>query len=559
VDLKPATLRRYGSVARLLFKYARPGNALTAAELPDGLHELADPEELERVENLAKDLEALGPTFIKLGQLLSSRGALIPSEYAEPLERLQDSVAPFSFEEVERIVTEELGARLSKAFEWFDPSPLASASLGQVHRARLREGREVVVKVQRPHIRQRITEDLEAFDEIARLLEKHTSLGAHLDVRAVLEEFRKTIFAELDYHREAQHLTRLADRLDGFRRIVVPRPVPDYSSARLLTMDYIAGEKITSVSPLTRLEVDVEGLAEELFQAYLQQLLIDGFFHADPHPGNVLLTRDNRIALIDLGMVARFSPRLQDALLQMVLAIADGRGDETADQVLALAEKADDVNEREFRRRVAGMVSEYAGGGLATLPVGKVFLEIVRASFESGVRLPPETALLGKTLYNLDGVGRALAPDFDPTESIRRNSARLMRQRMLKSLSPGNLFSGALELRNFADRLPARLNRILDAAAANQLGVRIDTGIDAPRLLLGFQKVANRITMGLVLAALIVGAAMLMQVNTTFRLFGYPGFAILLFLLAGGSGIVLLLTIATQDRRGIRPRGTRHP
>ena len=551
MDLKPAHLKRYGNVARLLVKYGNPGAEPVDDSVPGDLAPPADAEPAALGAELAKDLEALGPTFIKLGQLLSSRGTLIPAGYAEALERLQDSVEPFSFEDVERIVTEELGVRISKGFETFDPTPLASASLGQVHRARLRGGRDVVVKVQRPNIRQRITEDLEAFDEMARVLEKHTRVGQRMDLRAVLEEFRRTIFEELDYRREASNLDRLADNLSDFSLIVVPRPVPDYSSSRVLTMDFVPGQKITSLNPAARLEVDGDALAEELFRAYLQQILVDGFFHADPHPGNVFLTPDNRIGLLDLGMVARLAPRLQDALLKMVMAIAHGQGDETADLALEIAERGDNVKEREFRRRVSGMVSEYGGTGLASLAVGKVFLDIVRASMDAGVRLPPETAMLGKALYNLEGIGRALAPEFDPTDSIRRNSARLLRQRMVKSLSPGSVMSSALELRDFADRLPSRLNRILDAAATNRLGLRLETGLDAPRIMLGFQRVANRITMGLVLAALIMGAAMLMRVETSFRILGYPGFAILLFLLAAGAGIALVFSIVRHDRRDV--------
>lgn len=293
---------------------------------------------------------------------------------------------------------------------------------------------------------------------------------------------------------------------------------------------------------------------EDLFRAYLQQILVDGFFHADPHPGNVFLATDNRIALLDLGMVARLSQRLQDMLLKMVLAIAHGKGDETADLALEMAEQRESVNAPEFRRRVAAMVAEYGGEGITLLPMGKVFLDIVRAAMESGVRLPPEMAMLGKALYKLEGIGRTLAPEFNPTDSIRRNSAQLMRKRMLKSLSPENIFNSALELRDFADKLPGRLNRILDAAAANQLGLKIDTGIDAPQLMIGFEKVANRIAMGLVIAALIVGAAMLFQVQTAFRIFGYPGFATLFFLVAAGAGIVLLWNIATQDRRTLREK-----
>jgi predicted unusual protein kinase regulating ubiquinone biosynthesis (AarF/ABC1/UbiB family) len=288
MDLRLSNLRRYGSVTRLLLKYGRPDTG--PVELPDELDAPADEAERERGEELAGDLEALGPTFIKLGQLLSSRGAFIPPEYSAALERLQDNVEPFSFGEVDAIVTEELGVRISKAFELFEPEPVASASLGQVHRAILRDGREVVVKVQRPNIRPRIFEDLEAFDEIAKVLEKHTDFGEKMELHTVLEEFRRTILEELDYRREAENLQHLADNLREYRHIVVPRPVPDYSSSRVLTMEYIAGRKITKASPLTPLEVDGEVLLEELFQAYLQQILVDGFFHADPHPGNVFLT-----------------------------------------------------------------------------------------------------------------------------------------------------------------------------------------------------------------------------------------------------------------------------
>jgi predicted unusual protein kinase regulating ubiquinone biosynthesis (AarF/ABC1/UbiB family) len=550
MDLKLSNLRRYGSVTRLLLKYGRPDTG--PVELPDELDAPPNQPESERGEALAADLEALGPTFIKLGQLLSSRGAFIPPEYSAALERLQDNVEPFSFGEVDAIVTEDLGVRISKAFQLFEPEPVASASLGQVHRAILRDGREVVVKVQRPNIRPRILEDLEAFDEIAKVLEKHTDFGEKMELRTVLEEFRRTILEELDYRREAENLQQLADNLREYRHIVVPRPVPDYSSSRVLTMEYIAGRKITKASPLTPLEVDGEELLEELFQAYLQQILVDGFFHADPHPGNVFLTDDNRIALLDLGMVARISPRMRDALLKMVLAIADGRGEDTADLALGTAEQRADVNAAEFRRRVVSMVSEYSGQGLGHRPIGQVFLDIVRAAVDSGVRLPPETAMIGKTLYNLEATARTLSPEFNPSESIRTNSAKLMRKRMLKSLSPENLFGGVLELREFVDRLPNRLNRIFDAAADNQLGLKVDTGIDAPRMMLGFQKVANRIATGLVLAALIVGAAMLMQVETSFRLLGYPGFAIILFLLAVAGGIAMVLTIVAHDRRDQR-------
>jgi predicted unusual protein kinase regulating ubiquinone biosynthesis (AarF/ABC1/UbiB family) len=550
VSLKPSHLKRYKNIATLFMKYGR-SDMVKSAGLLDQLEaeDMADsPAGIEpKADELAADLERMGPTFIKLGQLLSSRGEILPPAYLSALERLQDDVEPFPFEEVEAIVTEELGVRISKGFASFEREPLAAASLGQVHRAALRDGRPVVVKVQRPGIRHQVVEDLEAFDEIAGLLQKRTKVGQRYELTKIIEEFRKSILTELDYRKEAQHLARLGENLASFKRIVVPRAVDDYTTSRVLTMDYVTGKKITALSPLTLIDVDGEELAEELFRAYLKQIFIDGFFHADPHPGNVFLTDDGRIALLDLGMVATIPARLQEYLLQMILAISEGRSDETADYLLKIGETGDSLDEPVFRRRVAELVSAHQGASIGELKVGKIFLEMSRYSAECGVRLPPELTMLGKALLNLDGIGRTLAPNFDPNGSIRQNSARLMNQRMIKNLSPGRIFSSVLEMKEMVDRLPGRVNKILDNTANNQLGFKIDTGIDAAQFMVGLQKVANRITIGLILAALIVGAALLMRVDTTFRLWGYPGLAMLCFLGAGGLGLALLLHTLWKD------------
>jgi predicted unusual protein kinase regulating ubiquinone biosynthesis (AarF/ABC1/UbiB family) len=502
-----------------------------------------------KAEELANDLEAMGPTFIKLGQLLSTRPDLLPQPYIDALARLQDNVAPFPYEEVEQIVTEELGVRISKAFLDFSPTPLAAASLGQVHRATLRDGRAVVVKVQRPGIRQQVLEDLESLAEIAGVLDRRTKIGKRYQFSAMVEEFRKTLLNELDYRREAGNLTILADNLAEFEMIVVPRPVADYSTARVLTMDYITGRKVDGMSPVALLEIDGEALAEELFRAYLKQIFVDGFFHADPHPGNVFITDDARIALLDLGMVDRIGPRLQEQLLQMVLAISEGRSDEVADVAIKIGETTEEFREKEFRRRVEEVVAQTQDATLGQLEVGKLILDMAKEAGETGIRMPPELTVLGKALLNLDGIGRVLAPEFDPSASIQRNSSKLMNQRMLKSLSPGNVYAGLLEMKDLVTRLPSRVNKILDATASNKFGFKIDTGIDAGGLMGGLQTVANRITVGLVLAALIVGAAMLMQIPTTFTIFGYPGLAMLFFLAAVAGGLVLLVHIALTDRQ----------
>ena len=555
-SLKLAHVGRYKDIALLLIKYGR-SDVVAEAGL-DGDLTPVKADTPAKAEELAADLEAMGPTYVKLGQLLSSRGDLLPAAYVEALARLQDDVEPFPFEQVEQIVTEELGVRISKAFVDFEREPVAAASLGQVHRALLRDGRQVVVKVQRPDIQQQVIKDLEALAELAGVLDRRTKIGKRYHFTEMVAEFRKTLLAELDYRREANNLTTLADNLAEFKRLVVPRPVPDYCTTRVLTMDYVEGSKINSLSPVALLETDGEALAEELFHAYLKQIFIDGFFHADPHPGNVFITPDGRLALLDLGMVARLAPRLQEQLLQMVLAISEGRADDVADVAIKIGETTTEFDEKAFRERVADVVEQTQNVTLGELQVGKVFLEMAKKAGETGIRMPPELTILGKALLNLDGIGRALAPEFDPSNSIQRNSSKIMRQRMIKSVSPGNVYGSLLEVKDLVTRLPARVNKILDAAADNKLGLKLDTGLDAHGFMLGLQTVANRIAVGLILAALIVGAALLMHIPTTFTMFGYPGLAMLFFLGAAAGGVLLLLRITLADRKQRRQAAPPH-
>ena len=539
-----ARLSRYRDFARFVAKYGRADFVTGAEPGSDG-----DPGgDAAEALAFAADLEKLGPTFIKLGQLLSTRADLLPPAYLEALARLQDNVDPFPFADVERIVQDELGVRLSKAFQTFDPTPIAAASLGQVHRAVMRDGREVAVKVQRPNVHDQVVKDLDALDEVAALMQRFSATTRAVGATGVLEEFRRTILLELDYREESRNLLTLSHQLRDFDRIVIPLPIDDFTTARVLTMDYIEGPKITAVSPVEWTEVDGVALGDDLFRAYLQQILIDGLFHADPHPGNVLLTPDHRLALIDLGMVGRLSWTMQERLFRLLLAISEARGDDAASVIITTADQHDDFDETQMRRTIVDLVGRYRNAAAKELNVGRVMLQLAHAATQHGLRMPPELALLGKTLLNLDEIGRRLDPDFDVNASMRRNATRLMQRRMLNSMTPANVFSTALEVRDFAERLPARMNRILDALAANDLRLKIEV-IDHGSIIDGFQKVANRIALGLVLAALVIGAAMLMRVQTPFTILGYPGLAMLLFLAAAGGGFWMAWTILAGDVR----------
>jgi ubiquinone biosynthesis protein len=554
--VKAKHLLRYTDIGRLLIKHGRV-RVVGQDPLDDGVEPpdqsgsiVADAEEL------ANDLEAMGPTFVKLGQLLSTRADVLPPIYLKALRRLQDKVEPVPFDDVERVVTTELGVRLSRAFSDFESRPVAAASLGQVHRATLRDGRAVAVKVQRPDIRGRIVDDMEVIDELASFVDGHTKLGRRYGFAAMVEEFRVSLMAELDYRSEARNLVLIQENLAHYRRIVIPQPVPDYSTSRVLTMDWVSGRNLAALGSLARLELDGHDLAGDLFRAYLDQILLDGFFHADPHPGNVLLTDAGDLALIDLGMVARVAPHTQDALIKLLLAVSAGRGSDAAEVMVALGEATAGFDRDAFYRRVEEVVSRNLTATVGEVQAGDLLGQVLQAAGDSGLRPPSELTMMAKALLNLDEVARILDPTFEPNPTIEQHAGELMRKKMLQSASPGNLMAAAIDAKEFAEKLPGRINKVMDALAEGQLTLNVQ-GIDEKELMRGVQKLANRLTTGLVVAALVVGAALIMRVDAKPKLFGYPAVAIVLFGIAAAAAGWLLVSIALSDLPQHRRRRSR--
>jgi len=473
----------------------------------------------------------------------------VPPAYAQALARLQDRCEPLPFEQIESVLAEELGLVASRALR-VDREPLATASMSQVHRASLEDGREIVLKVQRPGLREQVLSDLEALAGMADFLDQHTDFCSRYGVDLMFEEFRKSLLRELDFRQEAMHLFTLSANLREIEEIILPQPIIGYTTSRVLAMEFIPGTKVTELSRLERREVDGERLVDALFRAYLKQILRDGVFHADPHPGNVFLVGE-RIALIDLGMVARLAPAVQERLLQMLLAVSDNQPEEAAKALIAMGECREGADIPGFHRGVAELLAQHHEMSFQPPQVGRAVLMLLKTAGDNGIRLPVELAMIGKTLLSLDQIAHVLAPHFDPNAAIRRHAADITQRQITREASLSSLFSTAVELKNFVQHLPGRVNRILDRVADNELQVRVDA-IDETRLMEGMQKVANRIALGLVLAALIVGAALMMDVPTSFRLFGYPGLAIMLFLAAAGGGMALAVTILANDIRAKR-------
>lgn len=546
VNLAPQHLSRYKDVALLFLKYGSSTLAKDSGFAEDT--SLGETERNQDANQLATDLEELGPTFVKIGQLLSTRGDLLPPIYLDALSRLQDDVEEFSVEEVEKIIQGELGIRISKAFSSFERKPLAAASLGQVHLATLRDGREVAIKVQRPGIRKQITEDLDSLAAIAEFMDRHTEFGRKYDTSRIVEQFRLSLIRELDYRREASNLEEIRRNLASFKRLRVPGVIDDFTSGRVLTMEYIPGTKITSLSGAILTDLDGDTLAEELFHAYLKQILVDGFFHADPHPGNLLLTHQRDLAILDLGMTGRVPQRMRDQLVHLLAGISEGNGLQVAEAAIGIAEISESgLDRNRFIAEVEEITGSAMSRNLTSINMGTLVLQVTRACAESGLRIPPEMSMIGKALMNLDRVGAALSPGFSPHDSIRRHIAEISKSRIKDTLTSANLLGMLTETKEFLGQLPLRTNRILDLVADNKIKVQVDS-IDEKALIQGLQKVANRITIGLILAALIVGSSLLARVGTGFQILGYPGLAMIFFLVAAAGGLVLGWQILVKDR-----------
>ena len=545
-----SSLARSAQILGFVLKYRNAG-VFTGLDDFDAATEFA-PEPTDAPNSLAEsfvnDLEALGPTFIKIGQALSTRPDMVPPAYLAALERIQDDVDPLDMAEVRAVVEEELGAKLSTVFATFDESPLGSASLAQVHRATLRDGREVAVKVQRPDIVQGIHADLDVLAGVADKADRWTDAGRRARFGEWVHEFRKALLAELDYRTEAEHLERFGTHFEDYPELFVPTPIWDLTRKRVLTMTLVKGVKATSLGGLRRTEQDLAPLATAVMRGYLDQVFVHGEIHADPHPGNLLVTTDGRIALLDLGMVAHVPPRQRERLLKLLFAAVDGRGEEVAAEAIGMGVRLEDFDETRYIREVGQLVARYAArSGGRSQSEGRLMLELVMLASACGLRTPPEMSLLGKTLLNLEAVCTALDPELDVKKIVEDHLEKIMKLRLKQAFSPARLASEVIELQALVREAPRKLSDILSLAAENKLQVRL-AGLDESRLMENLQKIANRISTGIITAALILASALLMRLEGGPRLLGYPALAAVLFVVAAALGLAIVVSALLRDR-----------
>ena len=552
---------RVAAIARFFLKYRKAG-ILTGVALDDPLFADLDASTIAEgmPEDFAKDLEDLGPTFVKFGQALSTRPDFVPAPYIVALERMQDAVSAVDVETMRGIVESELGVRINKLFSNFQDKPIGSASLSQVYLATLRDGRPVAVKVQRPDVATTLREDLDLLMRLSGTVGMVSDAPRRYGFSEWVVEFRKILSGELDYRREAENLETFARNLEPYPNITVPKPIWDYSTGRVLTMEMITGDKVTKLSALRRINPD-ESLGElgaDLMRAYLDQVFVHGMIHADPHPGNVLVTSDGRLALLDLGMIAHVAPRMRDQLLKLLLAVMDGRGEQAAETFVHLSTRLEDFDEASFSRETARLIAQYSSNrGSGGSSEGRLLLELSRVGAACGLRSPAELPLLGKTLLNLEAVSSALDPQMPTKDIIEGHLQNVLRRQMTQMFSPNRLASDLLEVQELLRESPRRLSQLLRTLSDNRFRVHI-TGLEESRLIESMQKIANRISVGIITSGLILGAAMLMRIPSNKHIFGYPALALILFLVAFFLGSTLVASSLFNDRK-TGPKEERDP
>ncbi|HET9004183.1 MAG TPA: AarF/UbiB family protein [Gemmatimonadaceae bacterium] len=555
-----------------------------------------DAEIAERARAFRKRLVDLGPAYIKLGQVLSTRPDLLPEPFVRELDRLQDDVGPIPFDDVEKTLQEEFGARISKLFASFEEEPIGTASLGQVHAATLRDGRDVVVKIQRPNIREALIDDVAFFREVAAFLTSHTEAGRKIDMVGVIQQLERALSDELDYRIEARNAANFRRALAEFPRLLVPRVIEGYTSQRVLTMERIRGIKIDAVPHIARVEYDFSKVADEFAKAYLKQIAIDGHFHADPHPGNVFVVmpgRDNprtpaevatsnrrgtqrealtplskleqtaqaeavtapeadlpgedepKLALIDFGMTAHLAGPVRDRIVSLLLDLADNRGHGVAETMIEMGVTLEDFDRQSYIREIANLVAQNYDLSIGEVKLGRVLYEVINISYTQGLRLPAELTLLAKALFNLDAISAALDPTYSPIEAIREYGTRIANERAKDEMSWRRLFRTASQTTDLVSALPHRLDQFTAKLAANELSMSVDSP-QLGALTRSLQKVANRIFTGLVLTGLLIASGMLMPY---WRGLGTTGFVI-----SGVIGLAMVINILIADRGGSRGR-----
>jgi ubiquinone biosynthesis protein len=547
-------MRRYWDIVRILSKYgfdhvlemlgladiAAKGRRLLRREVP----ELAG---LSSAVRMRMALEELGPTFIKLGQILSTRPDIIPPSFIAEFEKLQDQVPSFSYEALRSQIEQELGHPVEVLFDTIETEPLAAASIAQVHRARLKSGEQVVVKVRRPGIVEKIESDISALISLAGLAGRHVSGSELYDPVGVVREFARSIRREMDFSREGHTLEKFRDNFKATPWMYFPTVHWSHTTRGVLTLEYIDGIKVSDLAALDRSGLDRAVIANRGADAFLEMVLTHGFFHGDLHPGNVFILPDNVICLLDYGIVGHIDENTAEFLSDIMLAVVERDMDQVISLLLFTGDISDNLDIRALKRDLTHFIDGYYEIPLREIEVGRMLLEFVEIITLYSIRIQPDLLLLAKSLVIIEGMGRSLNPAFDMVTHVRPFLEKILRRKLSPRTVSRQMRTMVSSYLNLARNLPRDLKEIVNRLNRNKFKIDLEhRGLD--KFTADFDRSINRLSSSLILAALIVGSSIMMQNGRGPQLLGLPVFAFFGYTVAGLLGLWLVYAIIRSGR-----------
>jgi ubiquinone biosynthesis protein len=550
------SIRRYRDILGILIKYGfghiiEQLNINYYLELGRRIVTLGSaPKEIERLTQpvrLRLALEELGPTFIKFGQILSTRPDVIPREYADEFGKLQDTVPSGPLPEVLAQLERELGYPAHELFAEFLPIPIAAASIAQVHRGRLHSGEDVVIKIRRPGIEKVIETDLDILMGLAYLIEKHITTEEIYDPIGIVKEFRRTLHHEMDFTREGHTIDRFSNNFADDPTVHIPRVYWDFTGETILTMEMVEGIKITDLPRLVEAGYDLQTIARNGADAILKQVLIHGFFHGDPHPGNVFILEGNRVCFLDFGMVGRIDEDLKFQLVDLLMAILQRDVEKVITLLLYSGDLTDEIDTRNLKRDISEFIDDYYEIPLHEINAGRMLTEFIEILSRYRIKFPSDLMLLAKALITIEGIGRQLDPEFNMISHLKPFMETLLRDRVTPASISREMMRTVQAYGALAKNLPRDLKEFINRVNRNKFKIDLEhRGLD--RLITDLDKSSNRLSFSLLIAALIVGSSLIMQTEKGPLLFGFPILGFLGYSIAAFLGLWLAIAILRSGR-----------
>ncbi|MBF0542921.1 MAG: AarF/ABC1/UbiB kinase family protein [Candidatus Riflebacteria bacterium] len=489
----------------------------------------------------------LGPTFIKFGQILSTRPDLIPDNFTEELKKLQDNVPPFGFEEARALIESELKISLSDVFSKFDENPIGTASIGQVYRALLKSGEPVVIKVQRPNVRRIIESDIDLLLLLARILESRISQFKNIDLTGIINEFHKAIIQELDYLNELRNSLKFTAAFKDTLEIVIPRVYREFSTKKILTMEMIKGVKLNHAHEIGS---DPKILVRIAIQAVLQMVFENGFFHADPHPGNIFALPGDRLAFLDLGMVGRLDEAMRYRLSDLILSLLSRDVEGVSRALLQMGSRKGKIDFREFTLDVGSTMDKFIGLAIEDIHFSEILRDLIDGARKHQIKIPNDYTMMGKALLTVEGLGRELVPDLNIEEEVRPFIKKLVYMRFSPSRIGSSLFKRVVDLYHWSNDLPSHVMTILDDLQSGNLKVQVEQA-DRVKSLENIEKIIGKLTAAMIVCSLIVSSALFITFSPgEYKIFGFPitlVLGLIGYFAAGLFGLKLLKAVINSE------------